>query len=141
VEKNVKILLIICVVLVVGLSLTIGMIMGNVMNKPITLNTTNNTTPTVNTTVNQSQSTQTTTKKTESEDITSSQAATIALRYGKASVPDGDWSVGSVDFVPAANYENTPNYMVELSNNGPVTSGIARAMDVRINATNGAIME
>lgn len=140
-EKNVKILLIICVVLVVGLSLTIGMIMGNVMNKPVTLNTTNNTTPTVNTTVNKSQTTQTTTKKTVSEDITSSQAATIALRYGKAAEPNGEWSVGSVNFIPAANYENTPNYMVELSNNGPVNSGIARAMDVRINATNGAIFE
>ena len=116
------------------------MIMGNVMNKPITLNTTNNTTPTVNTTVNKSE-TQTTTKKTVSKDITSTQAATIALRYGRASEPDGDWSVGSVDFIPAANYENTPNYMVELSNNGPVNSGIARAMDVRINATNGAIFE
>ena len=29
-EKNVKILIIICVVLIAGLSLTIGMIMGNV---------------------------------------------------------------------------------------------------------------
>ena len=140
-EKNVKILLTICIVLVVGLSLTIGMIMGNVMNKPVTLNTTNNTTPTVNTTVKQSQTTQTTTKKTGSEGVTSNQAATIALEYGKSFEPNGEWSVGSVDFVPAANYGNTPNYMVELINNGPVTSGVARAMDVRVNATNGVIIE
>ena len=139
VEKSAKILLIICVILIGGLCLSIGMIMGNVMNKPITLNTTN-ITPTVNTTVNQSE-TQTSTKKTVNKAITSSQAAAIALRYGKASEPDGDWSVGSVEFIPAANYENTANYMVELSNNGPVNSGIDRAMDVRINASNGAVFE
>jgi cytoskeletal protein RodZ len=140
--KSVKILLIICVVLVVGLSLTIGMIMGNVMNKPNTLNTTNNTTPIVNTTVNQSQSTQTTTKKTESEEISASQAATIALKSAEESYPGAEWSVGSVDFVPAANYENTPNYMIELSNNAPdAENTTGTSMDVRVNVTNGAIME
>lgn len=141
-EKNVKILIIICVVLIAGLSLTIGMIMGNVMNKPNTLNTTNNTTPTVNTTINQSQSTQTSTKKTESQEITASQAATIALKSASESYPDAEWSVGSVDFVPAANYENTPNYMIELSNNAPdAYNTTGTSMDVRVNATNGAIME
>ncbi len=140
-DKTVKILLIACVILVAVLSLSIGMLIEAQSNTPLVLNTTNNTTPTVNTSVTPNQTTQTTTKIISNKEITSDQAATIALKYGKKSVPEGDWSVGSVDFVPAANYQNTPNYMVELSNNGPVTSGIARAMDVRINARNGAIME
>ena len=140
-EKTVKILLIVCIVLVAVLSLSIGMLIETHSNTPLILNTTNNTTPTVNTSVTPNQSIQTTTKITSKKEITSDQAATIALKYGKRSVPEGDWSVGSVEFIPAANYQNTPNYMVELSNNGPVTSGVARAMDVRINARNGAIME
>jgi hypothetical protein len=139
-EKPVKILLIVCVVLIAVLSLSLGMLYETQSNTPLVLNNTNSTTPTVNTSITSNQSKQTT-KIISDKEITSSQAATIALKYGKRSVPEGDWSVGSVEFIPAANYKNTPNYIVELSNNGPVTSGVARAMDVRINARNGAIIE
>ena len=144
-EKTTKILLIVCVILMAALSLTIGLLIGNQINKPLVVNTTNNTTPAVNNTVNQSQSVQNTTNKKSSNDmITSDQAANIALEHAGTG-----WSVGSVDFVPAANYENTPNYMVELVNEGNreeaqsnpnVPLGKATSMDVRVNAQTGAIM-
>ena len=141
-EKTVKILLIACVVLVAVLSLSIGMLIEAQSNTPLVLNTTNNTTPTVNTSITQNQSIQTTTKNTSSEIITPNQAANIALKSAKKSFPSAEWSVGSVDFVPAANYENTPNYMVELSNSAPdALNTTGTSMDVRVNARNGAIME
>jgi len=137
--QSTKILIIACIILIAALGVATGALIQ--MNKQVVVNTTNDTTPIVNTSVTSNQSKQTTTKNTSSKEITANQAATIALKYGKKSVPEGQWSIGSVDFVPAANYENTPNYMVELSNNAPVTSGVARAMDVRINAQTGAIMD
>jgi hypothetical protein len=145
-EKTTKILLIACVILVAALSLTIGLLIGNQLNTQSVLNTTNNTTPAVNNTVNQSQSVQnSTTKKSSNGMITANQAVNIALEYAGTG-----WSLGSVDFVPAANYKNTPNYMVELVNektikeaqanpNAPLTT--ATSMDVRVNAQTGAIME
>ena len=45
--------------------------------------------------------------------------------------------MGSVEFILAANYKNTVNNMVEISNNSPVTPGVARAVDVRINVLTG----
>lgn len=137
--KSTKILIVICIVLVAGLGIIAGAFIQ--MNKQLAPNTISIANSTVNNTVNQTQSVQNTTQKTSSQSISASQAASIALKYGKKFSPQGQWSVGSVDFVPAANYENTANYMVELSNNGPVTPGVARAMDVRINAQTGAIMQ
>jgi hypothetical protein len=138
--QSTKILIVFCIILVAGLGITTGALMQ--MNKPLVLNTTNNTTPTVNTSITQNQSIQTTTKNTSSKEITADQAATIARKYGKKSVPEGQWSVGSVDFVPAANYENTPNYMIELSNNAPdAENTTGTSMDVRVNGVNGAIMK
>jgi hypothetical protein len=84
--------------------------------------------------------TQNQSKNTSSKEITADQAANIALKYGKKFEPNARWSIGSVGFVPAGRYGNTPNYMVELSNNAPFSPGIARAMDVRVNALTGSIM-
>jgi hypothetical protein len=138
-EKNTKILVIVCVILVAVLSLTIGLLIANQSNTPIVLNTTNNTNSTINTSVNQSQ--QNTTKNTSSQGITASQAANIALKYAKKTFPSGKWSVNAVDFVPAGRYTNSPNYVVEVANSAPNalnTSGTS--MDVRVNANNGAII-
>ena len=143
-KTSTKVLLIAVVVLVAALGLTVGLLIGN--NNHPTVNATNNTTPTVNnTTINQSQSVENTTKESSNGMITSRQAANIALNYAG----DG-WSIGSVDFVPAANYKNTPNYMVELVNEGTIEEAqanpnaplkTATSMDVRVNANTGAIME
>jgi hypothetical protein len=136
-EKNTKLLLIVCVILVGVLSLTIGLLIANQSNTPLVLNTTNNTNSTINTSVNQ----QNTTKNTSSQGITASQAANIALKYAKKTFPSGKWSVNAVDFVPAGRYTNSPNYNVEVANSAPNalnTSGTS--MDVRVNSNNGTII-
>lgn len=137
-KQSTKILITVCILLIAALGVTGAALLQ--MNKQIVVNNTNTSNITSNSSVNQSQSVQNSTKEI-SQGITASQAASIALKYGKQAEPRGQWSVGSVDFVPASNFKNTANYMVELSNNGPVKSGVARAMDVRINAQTGAIMQ
>jgi hypothetical protein len=137
-KPSTKILIAVCILLVAALVVTAGVLLQ--VKQPV-VTSTNTTNVTVNSSVNQSQSGQNSSNEKSSQRITSSQAANIALKYGKKAAPNGEWSVGSVDFVPASNYMNTANYMVELSNNGPVMSGVARAMDVRINAQTGAIMQ
>ena len=137
-KQSTKILITVCILLIAALGVTGAALLQ--MNKQIVVNNTNTSNITFNSSVNQSQSVQNSTKES-SQGITASQAASIALKYGKQAEPRGQWSVGSVDFVPAPNFKNTANYMVELSNNGPVKSGVARAMDVRINAQTGAIMQ
>lgn len=132
-ERTTTILLIICAILVAALSLAVGVLIGHPNNASLAMNTTNNTTASINNTTNQTQTVKTTDtqKKSTNNMISASQAKNIALNYAGSG-----WSVGSVDFVPAANYENTPNYMVELED--PSTH-ISR--DVRVNANTGAIME
>jgi uncharacterized membrane protein YkoI len=144
-KTSTKALIAVVVILVAGLGLIIGLSTGN--QNHLAINATNNTNPTVNS-GNQSQSVQnTSTKKSNSSNgmITATQAGNIALAHIGAG-----WKVTSVDFVPAANYENTPNYMVELTNqrsldermsypSGSIES--AAETDVRINAQTGAIME
>lgn len=131
-----KILIVLSLVLIAALGITLGAMMQ--MNKPA-LSTANNTTIIVNNASNNNQ--QNSTKKTP-ELISSNQAADIALKSAHKYYPDAKWSVGSVDFVPAANYKNTPNYMVELSNNDPTTwNYTGTSMDFRVNAQTGAIMD
>jgi uncharacterized membrane protein YkoI len=137
-KQSTKILIAVCILLVAVLGVSAAAL--SQLNKQPIANNTNTSNITVNSSANQNQSTQTSTKEI-SKTITPDQAASIALKYGKKFEPRGQWSIGSVDFIPASNYQNTANYMVELSNNGPVTSGVARAMDVRINAQTGTIMQ
>ncbi len=56
-EKFTKILLVICAILVIVLSLTTGMLLGNYFNTPLVVNETNNTTSTNNTANNTTQDT------------------------------------------------------------------------------------
>ena len=137
-KQSTKILIAVCILMIAALGVTGAALLQ--MNKQPVVNNTNTSNITVNSSVNQSQSVQNSSKES-SQSISASQAASIALKYGKQAEPKGQWSIGSVDFVPAPNFKNTANYMVELSNNGPVKSGVARAMDVRINAQTGAIMQ
>lgn len=143
-EKTTKILLIVCVILVAALSLTVGLLIGNQNNNHMLVNTTNNTTAAANTT-NQTQSVTSKTNEKSSDLISASQAKKIALGYAGSG-----WSVSSVDFVPAANYKNTPSYMVELINEKTIEEAqanpyaplrTATSMDVRVNANTGAIMQ
>ena len=136
--------------LIVGLIIILGIIGGVTalayMNTPtnIVFNTTNNTTEDNTTTALQNITNTTTTPNASANNtstISSSQAADIALNSAKKSFPTAEWSVGSVDFVPAANYENTPNYMVELSNSAPdALNTTGNQMDIRVNAQTGAII-
>ncbi len=63
-QKTNKLLLIVCVVLVAGLSLTIGLLFGNHLNTPLVINKTNNTT---NPKVNNSTTTQSTSNSTANQ--------------------------------------------------------------------------
>ena len=144
-EKTTTILLIVCVVLVAALSLSVGLLIGNQNNNHIVVNTSNNTSAAANNTTNQTQSVTRKTTKKSSDLISASQAKKIALGYAGSG-----WSVSSVDFVPAANYKNTPNYMVELINEKTIEEvqanpyaplRTATSMDVRVNANTGTIMD
>lgn len=144
-EKTTTILLVVCVVLVAALSLTVGLLIGNQNNNHMVVNTTNNTTTAANNTTNETQGLTSKTNKKSSNLISASQAKKIALGYAGS-----EWSVNSVDFVPAANYKNTPSYMVELINKKTIEEAqanpyaplrTATSMDVRVNANTGAIMQ
>ncbi len=100
-EKNVKILLITCVILVAILSLTLGILIGNKDSANPSLNTTNNTTLTVNATNNTNTKSDvnnnaTSTQSNQNKLIGTSKAIAIANKYVSK---DGQVATGNVDFL------------------------------------------
>ena len=138
-EKTVKILLIVCVILVAALSLTVGVLVGHPNNAPLVVNTTNNTTAAANNTVNQTQTVKNSTNKKSSK-ISAAQAGNIALKYAEKTYPGEGWSVNDIRL-------NTYGiYVVEVFNQAEVEAARTntpnpadKSMDVYINAKTGAI--
>lgn len=138
-EKTVKILLIVCVILVAALSLTVGVLVGHQNNAPLVVNTTNNTTAAANNTVNQTQTVKNSTNKKSSK-ITATQAGNIALKYAEETCPGEGWSVNDVCL------NRYGVYVVEVFNQAEVEAARTntpnpadKSMDVYINAKTGAI--
>lgn len=116
-EKTVKILVIVCIVLVALLSLTIGMLIGNQQNTRLALKTTNNTNLSVNTTNNTTKvnnAAKNTQSKQNNKLLSPSQAMAIANNY-ESSFGYKAAGLNYIDFVNTHldDYGN-PYYHVDL---------------------------
>lgn len=128
-DKLTKILIVVVIILVTGLSLTVGFLFGNNLNKPLMIN---NTTNSSNSSTQSNQ-----TNSTNQNNISNSKNNYIskseAIRIAKAAWP-----------VPKATYRissyptsNSPYYWVDVLNNndGPGPGG-----SVKINAITGEVL-
>jgi predicted PurR-regulated permease PerM len=127
-EKNTKILLIVCVILVGVLSLTIGLLITNQSNTPSVLNTTNNTTSTLNNSINQTSKVQ---NQTKNQLITEQQAINIY----KKNVGNNDG--GNYRYVATLFYiEGKPYYGITIINKD---TGGSEDSPAAVNAVTGKI--
>ncbi len=128
-DKLTKILIVVVIILVAGLSLTVGLLFGNNLNKPLMINNITNSTNT-STQSNQTNSTnQTKISNTKNKYIGESQA----IRIAKAAWP-----------VPKATYyidtyptSKSPYYWVTVQDNPNIGPGGF----VKINAITGEVLE
>ncbi|UTB31566.1 MAG: PepSY domain-containing protein [Methanobacterium sp. ERen5] len=128
-DKLTKILIVVVILLVAGLSLTVGLLFGSTLNKPLIVN---NTTNSSNSSVqsNQTNSTnQTKVDNTKSKYISKAEA----IRLAKAAwpVPEATYSISSYPT------ENSPYYWVDVLNK---PGEIGPGGFVKINAITGEVI-
>ncbi len=125
-DKLTKILIVVVIILIAGLSLTVGLFLGNNLNKPLTIN---NTTNSSNSSTQSNSTNQTKINNTKSKYISASQAIMIAKAAWP--VPNAKYSISSY---PTS---DSPYYWVDVLNeprvNGP--DGF-----VQINAITGKVI-
>lgn len=125
-DKSTKILIVIIVILVAGLSLTVGLLIGNNLNQSLTIN---NTTNSSNNSTQVNQTNQTKTNNSNNKYISKSQAIMIA----KAAWPV-DKATYSISSYPT---DDSPYYWVDVLNE-PGTIGPGGF--VKINAVTGKVI-
>ena len=131
-EKNTKILLIVCVTLFVGLGLIIGLFIEMQSNTPQVLTTTNNTTLKQNTVNNTTGNIQSNQKNT----ISASQATAIANKYAAKFNFTASGIINYID-APARGLPGNPYWKVDLKNKDP--NGDPKREYVFIDAVTGKV--
>ena len=127
-EKNTKILIIICIILVGVLSLTIGLLIANQSNTPLVLNTTNKTTSTINTSVNQTSKVQ---NQNKNQIITEEQAINIFKKS------EGKYYDSNSRYVATLYYDQgKPYYSITIINKD---TGGSEESPAAVNAISGKI--
>jgi uncharacterized membrane protein YkoI len=127
-DKLTKILIVVVIILIAGLSLTVGLLFGNNLNKPLMINNTTNSSNS-STQINQTNSTnQKKITNTENNYISESQA----IRIAKAAwpVPKATYSISSY---PTS---KSPYYWIDVINNPNIGPG----GEVKINAITGEVL-
>ena len=123
-----KILFVVVIILVAVLSLTVGLLFGNNLNKPLVINNTTNSSNS-STQSNQTNSTNQTINNAKSKYISASQAIMIAKAAWP--VPKATYSISSY---PTS---NSPYYWIDVMNEPNV---IGPGGEVKINAITGNVL-
>lgn len=125
-EKLTKILIVVVIILVAGLSLTVGLILGNNLNKPLIIN---NTTNSSNSSTQTNSTNQTKVSEPKSKYISENEA----IRIAKAS-----WPVpGAIYSITTYPTSKSPYYWVDVHVKGSTTGPDGM---VEINAITGEVI-